>query len=77
MTTFFCADTHLADTHILRMRPFGSIEEHDEALVARWNGRIGPSDDVWHVGDVMGGVGRERCAAIFARLAFLRSCGSR
>ena len=68
MTTFFCADTHLADTHILRMRPFGSIEEHDEALIARWNERIGPSDDVWHVGDVMGGVGRERCAAIFARL---------
>lgn len=68
MTTFFTADTHFADPHLLRMRPFDTIEAHDEALVARWNARVGPDDEVWHVGDVMGGVGRDACAAIFARL---------
>ena len=68
MTTFFTADTHIADAHILRMRPFASIDEHDAAVIARWNGRIGPDDDVWHVGDVFGGIGRERCSALFARL---------
>lgn len=24
----------------------------DEAIVARWNARIGPDDEVWHLGDV-------------------------
>ena len=68
MTTFFTADTHIADAHILRMRSFASIDQHDEALIARWNARIAPDDDVWHVGDVFGGIGRERCTTLFARL---------
>lgn len=68
MTTFFIADTHLADPHILRMRAFPTIDDHDEALVARWNARIAPDDEVWHLGDVMGGIGRARCGALFARL---------
>ncbi len=68
MTTFFTADTHLADAHILRMRAFDDIGRHDEVLIARWNARISPDDDVWHVGDVFGGIGRDRCASLFARL---------
>ena len=68
MTTFFTADTHLADAHILRMRAFDTIALHDEALIARWNTRIAPEDDVWHVGDVFGGIGRDRCASLFSRL---------
>ena len=68
MTTFFTADSHLADPHILRARAFPSIEAHDEALIARWNARVGAEDEIWHVGDLLGGVGRERCAALFARL---------
>ena len=68
MTTFFTADTHIADAHILRMRAFPSIVDHDEAVIARWNARIGPQDEVWHVGDVFGGIGRDRCAALFDRL---------
>ena len=68
MTTFFTADTHIADPHILRMRAFPTIADHDEALIARWNDRIGVDDEVWHVGDVFGGIGRERCASLFARL---------
>lgn len=68
MTTFFTADTHIADPHILRMRPFPDIASHDEAVIARWNARIGPADEVWHVGDVFGGIGRLHGAALFARL---------
>ena len=68
MTTFFTADTHIADSHILRMRAFPGIVDHDEAVIARWNARIEPDDEVWHVGDVFGGIGRDRCAALFDRL---------
>lgn len=70
MPTFFTADTHFADTHILRQRgaAFASIEDHDEALIARWNAVVGEHDEVWHVGDVVA-ASRERCQAIFARLA--------
>ena len=65
---FFTADTHIADPHILRMRPFSGLADHDEAVVARWNARVSPEDEVWHLGDVFGGIGRERCTALFARL---------
>ena len=46
MATFFIADTHFGDPHILRHRAarFSHIEAHDEALVAGWNARIGPDD---------------------------------
>ena len=33
-------------------RPFASVREMDEALVARWNAVVGPDDTVWHLGDV-------------------------
>ncbi len=68
MTTFFTADTHFGHAGILRSRPFVTIAEHDDALVARWNARVGPDDDVWHLGDFACGASRERCAAIFACL---------
>lgn len=32
-------------------RPFASIEEHDEALIERWNKRVRPQDTVWLLGD--------------------------
>jgi calcineurin-like phosphoesterase family protein len=56
MRTFFTADTHFAHRGILgpkmhRPRPFASIEEHDERLIAHWNDRVRPEDEVWHLGD--------------------------
>ncbi|TIN90982.1 MAG: metallophosphoesterase [Mesorhizobium sp.] len=50
---FFTSDTHFNDPRILRIdrRPFGSLAEHDEALIARWNETVGPEDEVWHLGD--------------------------
>ncbi|MCJ2035600.1 metallophosphoesterase family protein [Methylobacterium sp. J-068] len=70
MRTFFTADTHFGHKGILAMsgRPFGSIEEHDEALIAAWNSVVGPRDEVWHLGDFAMGVTPERCAQIFKRL---------
>lgn len=70
MTTFFTADTHFGDPHILqqRGRSFVDLEAHDEGLVARWNETVGPDDDLWHLGDFAAGASRARCAELFARL---------
>jgi calcineurin-like phosphoesterase family protein len=50
---FFTSDTHFSDPRVLRIdrRPFKSLAEHDEALVANWNEVVGPDDEIWHLGD--------------------------
>lgn len=50
---FFTSDTHFSDPRVLRIdrRPFGSLTEHDAALVDNWNAVVGPEDEVWHLGD--------------------------
>lgn len=69
MATFFTADTHFGDSHTLRARTaFGSVAEHDEALIARWNEAVAPDDEVWHLGDFANGASRARCGEIFDRL---------
>ncbi|MFD0936255.1 metallophosphoesterase, partial [Methylobacterium trifolii] len=66
MATFFTADTHFGDPHILRLRgaAFGSIEAHDAALILRWNAVVAPGDEVWHLGDFALGPPPERVRAI-------------
>lgn len=53
---FFTGDTHFRHKNILKYcpttRPYPSIEEHDEALIERWNSVVSPSDLVYHLGDV-------------------------
>lgn len=69
MTTFFTADTHFGHVKLLRTRPaFACVEEHDAAMIERWNAVVGPDDTVWHLGDVVHGPSRERCGEIFAAL---------
>lgn len=70
MAIFFTADTHFGDHTLVERRrsAFASVEAHDEALIARWNARIGPADEVWHLGDFAAHASREHCAAVFARL---------
>lgn len=57
--TFLIGDTHFGHKKIIGFegvaRPFATIEEHDEALIANWNGVVGPKDTVWHLGDVLFG----------------------
>jgi calcineurin-like phosphoesterase family protein len=50
---YFTSDTHFGDPRVLRIdkRPFPTIPEHDEALIARWNETVAPSDEIWHLGD--------------------------
>jgi len=50
---FFTSDTHFGDHRVLNIarRPFTSVAEMNEALVARWNARVGPDNEVWHLGD--------------------------
>ena len=50
---FFTSDTHFFHTRIIKHvgRPFGSIEEMNEALINNWN-RVVPKDGyVFHLGD--------------------------
>src|SRR3954451_19324270 len=53
MNVFFTSDTHFGDHRVLniRPRPFGSLDEMNETLIARWNARIRAEDDIWHLGD--------------------------
>ncbi len=49
--TFLIADTHLGHRNIWARfepaaRPFSSQEEHDEAIVERWNSVVGRRDVV-------------------------------
>lgn len=52
-TVLFTADTHFGHGGALGLfrRPFASVAEMDEALVARWNAAVRPEDTVWHLGD--------------------------
>lgn len=60
MKTFVVSDTHFGHANICifknadgtKVRPFDSVDEMDEALVERWNAVVGPSDKVYHLGDV-------------------------
>ena len=70
MTVFFTSDTHFGDPRALRFdhRPFGTLDEHDAALIANWNAIVGPADTVWHLGDFALGPPPDRVAAILEGL---------
>lgn len=53
---WFTADTHFGHRAMARdgkgWRPFDTVLEHDEHLIAQWNKVVRPGDQVWHLGDV-------------------------
>ena len=70
MALFFTSDTHFGDPRALRFdhRPFRTLDDHDAALIERWNGVVAANDTVWHLGDVALGPPPERVAALVAAL---------
>ncbi len=52
---YFTADLHLGHASILKLasRPFSSVEEMDERLIANWNERVKGNDTVYIVGDLL------------------------
>ena len=60
---FFTGDQHFNHVRILQysQRPFASVEEMNEALIARFNETVGPDDTVYILGDLV--MGKDlRCA---------------
>ncbi|HYC02998.1 MAG TPA: metallophosphoesterase family protein [Azospirillaceae bacterium] len=53
MATYFTSDTHFGHAGAIPRfrRPFASVAEMDEAMIARWAEVVGPDDEVWHLGD--------------------------
>ena len=53
MTVYFTSDTHFGDHRTLNIhkRPFASVAEMDERMIAAWNKAVGEQDEVWHLGD--------------------------
>lgn len=69
MKIFFTSDTHFGHKNIIRYcnRPWATVEEMNEGLIANWNAVVGPDDIVWHLGD-FAFMSRERALEIFRRL---------
>lgn len=67
---FFTADSHYGHFGVMEMskRPFSSVEEMNETLIANWNAVVGPRDTVWHLGDFAMKSTPEQCQEIFSRL---------
>jgi calcineurin-like phosphoesterase family protein len=53
MAVFFTADTHFGHGGALGLfrRPFASLSEMNQTMIWRWNEVVGPTDEVWHLGD--------------------------
>lgn len=52
---YFTSDLHLGHDSIIDLcgRPFSSVEEMDEVLIANWNARVTNADTVFVVGDLI------------------------
>lgn len=50
---WFTADTHFGHAAILKYtsRPWASVADMNEALIANWNAVVGQNDRVYHLGD--------------------------
>ena len=70
MKVWFTADTHFGHAGAIGRfkRPFHSVREMDEALIAHWNSVVKTDDEVWHLGDFALHVRPERIDELLALL---------
>ena len=70
MAVWFTADTHFNHAGALSLyrRPFSSVVEMNEAMIARWNTVVEPDDEVWHLGDFALRTGAAAAAALLGQL---------
>src|SRR5260370_311636 len=70
MRTFFTADSHFGHENIIKhcARPFASVEEMDDCLIANWNSVVRKDDRVIHLGDFAYKGDPERLTKIFSAL---------
>jgi calcineurin-like phosphoesterase family protein len=54
MQLWFTSDSHFSHALIIEYskRPFSSVQEMDEAMIAGWNERVKTSDHIYHLGDL-------------------------
>ena len=52
--TYFTSDQHFGHFNIIRLcnRPFSSLEEMNETMLARWNAKVREDDRVYVIGDL-------------------------
>lgn len=50
--TWVTADPHFGHALMARLRPWDTIEQHDEALIDNWNSVVADGDRVYVLGDV-------------------------
>ena len=67
---YFWADPHFGHANIMKYcsRPFQSVEEMNEVLVARWNARVKPGDNIYVLGDFMWARRRDDIEMMLSRL---------
>ncbi len=53
MTTWFTADFHFGHYNIIKFcnRPFETVRDMNETLIANYNSKVGKYDHVWIIGD--------------------------
>lgn len=70
LPVWFTADTHFNHAGAMGQfkRPFGSVADMNETMVARWNDTVGPDDEVWHLGDFALRTNADQVSALLRRL---------
>lgn len=77
MTVFFTSDTHFGHERIITLceRPYDTVAQMDAGLVENWNAKIGPKDEVYHLGDFSfrsSRPAREFCAELNGTIHLIR-----
>lgn len=70
LTFWFTADSHFGHAGAIGRfrRPFRSLAEMTQTLIARWNESVAPTDEVWHLGDFAWRMAPESAAALLGGL---------